>query len=303
MSASDVFVVRRETDGVWEADCIDQRCGFGIHGVAETDSEAEALQAAAEHRRELAQINQMAGIPAPRCRECGQRIPNSQPRRTLDDCVDRPVSGPSITTKEQQVANLLALPNDTFQTLVEKNLGQDAQPLLWDLLTSRDVVRRTYNALTACYNDVCDQLAQRKAEMAAFQQECFNTGPDGKQTYFAAIGEHEEWRSRALGYRRLLSARITETKGLLATAKPTPPNPNKRIRLMETVFNLGWAIREHRDASLDAGVVPEPHDEALWDALERIMVETVDGPITVADMLDDLASKPGFVPPNEREVA
>lgn len=213
------------------------------------------------------------------------------------------MNGPSTTSREQQVANLLALPNDTFQTLVENNLSQDTQPVLWDLLTSRAVVRRTYNALTACYNDVCDQLAQRKAEMAVFQQECRNAGSEGRDAYRAAVGEHEAWRSRALGYRRLLSARISETKQLLATATPQPASPQRRARLMDTVFRLGWAIREHREACLAEDVVPELHDEALWGALGEIMVETVDGPIAVADMLDELAAKPGFVPPGQREVA
>lgn len=73
--AHDVFVVQRETDGVWEADCCSPRCGWGQHNIAEFDNEAAAQQAATEHRRELAAMRRIDPAPASRCPTCKQRIP------------------------------------------------------------------------------------------------------------------------------------------------------------------------------------------------------------------------------------
>src|SRR5262245_21843603 len=53
----DVFVVRNPT-GRFEADCFDERCGFGLHLIAECDSKQEANRAMAAHQRELRAMDQ-----------------------------------------------------------------------------------------------------------------------------------------------------------------------------------------------------------------------------------------------------
>ena len=47
----------------------------------------------------------------------------------------------------------------------------------------------------------------------------------------------------------------------------------------------------------------EDHDRELWRSLRKITVDTDDGPISVADFLDDAMDKPSFIPPDEREYA
>jgi hypothetical protein len=51
-----VFVVQEEPTGRWIAGCCNSDCGFGMHTVADTGTEAEAQRAATEHRRELAAV-------------------------------------------------------------------------------------------------------------------------------------------------------------------------------------------------------------------------------------------------------
>jgi hypothetical protein len=75
MSNLNVFVVQRETDGIWDAACCDQRCGFGMHGVAEETTKAAAERAATAHRKELAATPVHDDVPAARCPTCGQRKP------------------------------------------------------------------------------------------------------------------------------------------------------------------------------------------------------------------------------------
>lgn len=216
-----------------------------------------------------------------------------------------------IPDRENHVLNVLDLSNENFQILIENNLGQEAASELWEILLHPHVVRRTFDFLNARFRDVEDQLAERRAGIEAVQQDCHQMGPDGKAEFFVAKGEYQEWRRRAIGYRRILGARLREAKAVLNHAQPykspgaapNAPNPARKIRQLETVFKLAWAIHEHRERSLDEDIKPEPHDVALWAALEQIEVETSDGPVTVADFLADISSKPGFVPPSERDGA
>lgn len=57
MSATSVFVVQNPT-GQFEADCCDERCGFGMHLLVECDSEQEAERAATKHRGELRRMGE-----------------------------------------------------------------------------------------------------------------------------------------------------------------------------------------------------------------------------------------------------
>jgi len=214
-----------------------------------------------------------------------------------------------VPERENHALNILDLTDENFQILIENNLGQEANPGLWDVLLHPNVVRRTHTFLNTRFRDVEDQLAERRAGIEAIRQQCHEIGPDGKEQYFAANGDYQTWRRRALGYRRVLGARLRQAKEALnhaqpyksPGARPNPPNPVRRIRQMETVFKLAWAIHEHRQRSRDEDIKPEPHDMNLWQALQEIKVETSDGQITVAEFLADISSKPGFRPPSERD--
>lgn len=197
-----------------------------------------------------------------------------------------------------QHKDLLELPDDTFRALVEANVGKKAPARLWQLLLHPEVVRRTYGVLSARHRDVEDQFAARSAALKRFQQECFARGPEGKADWFAAVGEYEEWRSRALGYHRLVRARLAETKRAMAAAGPQQQaQQTKKVRQLATIFQLAWAIDQHRQQCLTQGIVPDTHDVDLWRALERTRVETSGGPVTVAEFLADVTSKPDFTPP------
>jgi hypothetical protein len=215
-----------------------------------------------------------------------------------------------VPDRENHALSVPDLSAENFELLIENNLGQEASPELWDTLLHPLVVRRTFAFLNDRFRDVEDQLAERRAGIEAIRQQCHEMGPDGKERYFAANGEYQEWRRRAIGYRRVLGARLRETKEALGSARPhkapgaapNPANPTRRIRQLETVFRLAWAIHEHQQQSRAEDIKPEPHDLALWRALEEIEVEASSaGLVTVAAYLAHISSKPGFIPPAERE--
>ena len=216
----------------------------------------------------------------------------------------------TATDEAVQLQNLLALPDNTFHTLVVNNLGREDQPALWDLLLGPQLARRTHTALGAAFRDVEDQLAERRADIDSYRQECSRRGSAGRREWAAEWGGYQEWRSRVIGYRRLLSRRLTEAKQARRNApepprpkpappKPTPPNSARKIRQLQTVFRLAWVIAQHREATLRQGIVPDDHEVELWRALDVIEVDTTDGPITIAEFLHDITSKPGFAPPDQ----
>lgn len=214
-----------------------------------------------------------------------------------------------MTPDEQQITALLDLPPADFRSLVAAHLGREESPELWGLLLHPYVVARTHEALTAKYRDVEDQLAERRAGMESFRQDCFARGAEGKAEWFTAERDYQEWRRRSLGFRRIVNARLREAKDVLSKAQPfnvkgalqNPPNAARKIRQLETVFALAWAIHEHREQCIAEDITPEPHDRELWDVLDSAEVETSYGRTTVAKYLADIMSKPGFVPPPLRD--
>lgn len=204
-----------------------------------------------------------------------------------------------MTSTDATVRNLLDLSAVDFKLLIEKNLERDDQPRLWEMLLHPHLVRRTHAVLTGAYRDVEDQLAERRADMEGYRQECHQRGPDGKAAFYQAEGEHQNWRRRALGYRRIVNRLLREAKAELPTTT-TPPRPPeaRKIRHLDTVFRLAWAIQSHRNECLEQGIVPDEHDIDLWRSLDQIAVETAaDGQMSVAQFLAYITSQPDFEPP------
>jgi len=79
MTARDCVIVVKRDDGIWDASCFDERCGFGLHGLGEDGgdfpNETAARRAATEHRAELKQL----ANAEKRCPTCDQRIPQEVP--------------------------------------------------------------------------------------------------------------------------------------------------------------------------------------------------------------------------------
>lgn len=209
---------------------------------------------------------------------------------------------PYMSARDLAIANLAALPDDDFLYLVEQNLDRRAKQELWDLLLSPQVVHRTHGTLITKQVDIDSQLAQRSAEMEALRSDCLRQGETGRRTWRNANSDYREWRAKALGFRQTVVARLRDATAAKARV-PLPPHPvhelaaDRRVRLMETVFRLAWAIYQHHQKTRAAEITPEPHDLALWESLDKIDVATVEGVITVARMLDDVMSKPNFTPP------
>lgn len=212
-------------------------------------------------------------------------------------------------TREDRVKPLVEMPEDEFRDYVTDNLGRRENPDLWDTLLSPYLVRKTNYALTGAYVDIEAQLSKRRGEFEEYRERCKTQGPEGVLAAKRAEQEYKSWRTGACGFRRILSTRMQEARSALkqlnidpnTRSMVTSSQPAKRVSQVETIFRLGWAIKRHREQCEAEDVEPEPHDEELWAALDEVTVQTGKGALSVAEYLADIAAKPDFVPPEERE--
>lgn len=72
--SGNVYAVEVTGTGLWEAACCDDRCGFGLHALADQVPKGQAEAAATVHRKLLATMpDEGRWPPKPsQCSSCGQ---------------------------------------------------------------------------------------------------------------------------------------------------------------------------------------------------------------------------------------
>ncbi len=145
------------------------------------------------------------------------------------------------------------------------------------------MVRETDNLLTT-----------RAAELDAYRQDCHRRGEAGKRDWFDAEAEHKVWRGRALGWKRALEARLMVAKERNREARiqrnvERHPRDNQSARV--SLCRLALAVHRHQVASKAEDISPEPHDEALWTALDQITVPYGELVATLRSLIDSGAWK------------
>jgi len=177
--------------------------------------------------------------------------------------------------------NLSSLSPDEFMDLIRSNLGREADPALWEALTSPQVISQTKNCLGAVVADLSLQLQQDNAETNEFHNECMARGAAGKAEFFAFKAERAEWRRRQAGYRRLVESRLAFVKARIQRpAQPASPDPGfsktARKHNRAALEKLAVAVVEHRRRVTSGDGGPDD-DEALWAHLESVTAITAAG--------------------------
>lgn len=194
---------------------------------------------------------------------------NAMPARQLDTPVH-----PAV---------LAAMDHETFSTLVSKSLNRHANPALWDALTDEPVISRTKDCLGALRLDLQDQLTQANAELDQVRANCMALGDDGKEQYLAAKAAQAEWRSRLIGFKRMVDQRIAFVRSRNPAAVPQKHAPFgagftkvSRKHNRQALEKLARAVAEHRRRVL-SGKGDEDDDETLWACLSSVTAITADG--------------------------
>lgn len=173
-----------------------------------------------------------------------------------------------------------SLSPDEFNDLIRANLGREADPALWETLTTPALVNRTKSCLSAIIGDLGAQLQQANAELEEFQGECFARGEAGKADFFAAKAEQAEWRRRISGYRRIVEHRLAFVKARLPRPAQNPYGAgftkNARKHNRASLEKIASAVAAHR-RRVTSGDGDEGDDEALWGCLSSITAITSTG--------------------------
>jgi hypothetical protein len=90
----------------------------------------------------------------------------------------------------------------------------------------------------------------------------------------------------ALGVKRSIAYRLQAAKAT-AGAKDQQRVAEERRAYRDAARRLAVAIDRHRQAGAEEGIDPEPHDQALWDALGGVQVPHNGGKVAVGDLLAD----------------
>jgi hypothetical protein len=147
-------------------------------------------------------------------------------------------------------------------------LRGDEERQAWDRLLAPDLIDVTVAELTALAVSVNGDLALRAAHQ------------DGYST------DHQEWRRRALGFKSAVDRRLQVAKArqkALNRTRSLEESQSARTVLRE----LALAVLRHQRESSEADIRPEPHDEALWRALDLLCVPVANDVYTLRHMVTE----------------
>jgi hypothetical protein len=189
---------------------------------------------------------------------------------------------PQVLTPEV----IAGLDDEQLWQVIYDNLhpGKDA-PGAWEALLAPGAVDRVRRLLTAHQVDIEHQLAARSASLEEFRHQCWEAGPAGRQAWFERQAEHNRWRNRALGVKRSIVFRLQAAKATAASHGERIAEERRAYR--DAARRLAVAIDRHRQACVQEGIDPEPHDRALWDVLRTVRVPHGGELVAAADLLTD----------------
>lgn len=182
---------------------------------------------------------------------------------------------------------LAAMDADDFDALIRASIGIRDNPAVWDALTDPAVITRTRTVLAALHTDVQNQLNLANVSLQQAKDDGYAMGEEGKQSYFAARTEQNEWRRKAIGFRRLVEQRLAFVKSRAVRPEQRPTgSKNVRRHNWEALEKLARAVASHRDKVL-SGQGGEDDDDTLWDSLDKITALTqTAGEMPLADWLE-----------------
>jgi hypothetical protein len=178
------------------------------------------------------------------------------------------------------------LDDSAFRELITTNIHPaDNTDEAWKQLTAPQVVERTHDTLQAMRKQVEAALGKRRRDIEDFRTECHLRGPAGKQDYFAAKTEYQDWKRRANSFRYMVEARQAQARSALRAAVATARQENlqearplsrKRVAYHDALRDLALAVQRHQAAFAVSGRIAEQQDYDLWRRLGEIRVPVRD---------------------------
>lgn len=167
---------------------------------------------------------------------------------------------------------LSQLDDQQYETLIVQNAHPPVRdPDIWAALTHPDNLERTRTILVGVASRTGNALRTRKAEHDRFHQECHDRGAAGKQDWFAAKREYEDWKRRAGNFHQCMLRAVSE---LNKAQKNVNRSMNHQIAQdqRESLRKLALAVHQHQAAHAKAGGIAEQTDYELWRMLDHLTV-------------------------------
>jgi hypothetical protein len=169
--------------------------------------------------------------------------------------------------------------DEDLLTLLKSRLNRREDQ--WEDLLVGEQTTHIRQVLAGVYNDVGQQLSSRRSEHEAFRRECWSDPVNGRQRWFEAEGEYNEWRTRTITFLRLIQGRLAMVR---AAEKRKNINASADVGrgYRDQVRRLALAIEAHRLATGE----PSRADLRLWNVLEEEYVSVGGGEASLSAMLD-----------------
>lgn len=182
------------------------------------------------------------------------------------------------------------LGDKAFRELVTEHLHPETgDPEMWEALLARPLIKRTRALLAEMRNQVEATLRKRERESTEYQLECLNNRASGRTDWVAHKAEYQDWRKKAVGFKRLVERRQVQAKaaafsrgqeqhnreqeaGARRSAAHVERMTEQRQLYLEIIRLLSIGIQQHQAMTAVAGRSPEQHDYDLWRALDNITI-------------------------------
>ena len=124
--------------------------------------------------------------------------------------------------------------DEVFARLVEGDL-ESRVPIADARRELHEQPARWRSELIKVKQDLESQRSKRKAELAAFNVECWKRGAQGKEDYFEKESEFKTWNAKAGMFHRALESRLSDVKRI-DHARHQQENPS--VELLTEIRDL-----------------------------------------------------------------
>ncbi len=147
-----------------------------------------------------------------------------------------------------------------------------------DAMRIRDLLARQVHVMN---NDMAERKARVEAILADRERshhECVQARQD-----------YGEWHAKVLVYKKLLEARLVESRRYASDARQRrheETNDRERQYVRDTLRRLAQAVAEHQRACHEDGLEPSRADLKLWAMLDELTIPYVRETITLSRAID-----------------
>lgn len=137
---------------------------------------------------------------------------------------------------------------------------------VWAALLNPDVIERTTEALVACHARNRRATRRKNRQMAELEAACRTQGARGQAQWADAKNEHEARTRAAKNFERMVGDAIAEVNDV-CTMRQQGSSATRYRHQLDSALR---AISQHKNASEESAITPEPHDHALWNVLHTL---------------------------------